>query len=682
MLSIYKIITIYFLIALFSYLFLANFDIKSDGILYYAVDEAFYNSELSIENEIYLDAYLHKRSIGLPHSDKFKLATPYSPVSALFYYPFFLISDLLKDCNFLKLNDLLFSPLYKIPFRRLLSIWIANIFFLFLSLITIHIIIKKIFSYEDKKIIFIIILFFFGTHWLCYATFYYFFLHNLEIFLSSLFLLIWLKKKFDSHLYFIILGFLFSLLVGIRYINFTAYFILALYSMLKAELSIKKILSFIRAISLFLIGSIPIIILLFYYNYNILGGFLKSGYTSHQFLTNLSLGETIISVLRRVSFYYFHPLRGLFIWHPLFLMGFIGILYSNIDKKIKLLIISSLILFTFGLSFYIAWWAGNSFGQRYFLINIPFYIIGFGYFFKKINKALLSVCSLIFLYSLFLYFLYLGNANKANGEFFTPFTMIDYFMKHPDAVKTNFKYNTFASKFNPLKWFLNLNYSYKLVKFYNAVSFEKKEIKLPLPENSKKLIFIFQLYLNKEKRFPKDILFSFHSERIEMHKKDGYLILSDLGFPSPYLRAMISSQELKLFGWFNYNNLLSETNSFLILGLCIDSEENKILYYYEVEVKNPFKAYEGIYLIKGLLYDSSMPNINRYKIKAEKVSNIFLYWQAKGGFPFLIEQFSLKEGEISAIPKGIKSLSRQQFKGLLWILSDSEIRFLDSSDSR
>jgi len=680
MLPIYKIITIYFLIALFSYLFLANFDIKSDGILYYAVDEAFYNSELSIENEIYLDAYLHKRSIGLPHSNKFKLATPYSPVSALFYYAFFLISDLLKEYNFFKLNDLLFSPLYRIPLRRLISIWTANIFFLFLSFIAIHNIIKKIFPYEDKKIIVFILLFYLGTHWLCYATFYYFFLHNLEIFLSSIFLLFWLKRKLNSQLYFIILGFLFSLLVGVRYINFLAYFVFALYSMIKAKLLNNKMLSTIKAISLFLVGSIPIIILLLYYNYNILGGFLKTGYTSHQFLTNLNLRETILSVLERFFFYYLHPLRGLFIWHPLFLVGFIGILLNNIDKKIKLLIISSIILFTFGLSFYIAWWAGNSFGQRYFLINIPFYIIGFAYFFKKINKAFISICLLFFLYSLFLYFLYLGNANKAKGEFFTPFTMIDYFKKNSEEVLNNFKYNTFGSKFNPFKGFLKLNYSNKLVKFYSTISFENKEIKLPLPDSSKKLIFVFQLYLNKKKGFPKDILFSFHTEEIELNKKQRYLILNDLGFPSPYLKAMINDKELKLSGWFNFNNLLSESNSFLILGICIDSEKNKIIYYYEVEVKKAFKAYEGINLMKGLLYDSTMANINGYKIKAEKASNIFLYWQARGGVPFLIEQFSLKEGEITSIPKGIKSLSRQQFKGLIWILSDGNIRILESVD--
>lgn len=669
---------IYFLVSLYSYLFFANFSLKSDEIIYYALTEAIYNHKLSLENEVYLDNYLIKRPLGLPHSDKLKLSSPYSPVSALIYYPFFAFFDSLKDFNFFRFNDLLFSPLHKVPFRRFLSIWIPNLFFLFFTFILIHFILKKIYGLNDLLLLLINLFIFFGTPWLCYSTFYFFFLHNLEIFLASLFLFLWLKKDFNSYGYFLLLSFIFTFLIGIRYINIAVFIIPFSYSLYHSKLAEKKLNSITKACLISFIGSLPIILFISYYNYNILGSLIATGYSSDLFLINQSFVESSIAVLKRIVFYYFHPLRGLFIWHPLFLLSFFGFFLPSSNKELKYLILASLLLLTIALSFYVVWWAGNSFGQRYMLITIPFYAIGLANILNKTQKKFWIICLLSLLYSLFLYILYLGNANKGQGENFTPSSMINYAVEYPQEVIKAFKNNTINNKLNPFQLFLRAYNPARPVKLYKVVSFSsKKVIRIPLDSCSKKLMFVFQLYLNKNRKFPNDLLFVFYTDSKELNKKNNYLTLSDLGFPSPFLRISINEQDLKLYGWINENNFFSEAQDILIFGVGLDLNNYKIVSYYEINMKGQFKAYDGIAVKKALMYDSLSTDNNKYIIKAVDSSNIFLFWQAKGNSPFLIEKFTLKKNETAIIPKGIKSLSRQYFKGILWILSDGKIEFVN-----
>jgi hypothetical protein len=83
-----------------------------------------------------------------------------------------------------------------------------------------------------------------------------------------------------------------------------------------------------------------------------------------------------------------------------------------------------------------------------------------------------------------------------------------------------------------------------------------------------------------------------------------------------------------------------------------------------------------VHTIKSVLYDAGKPEYQKYSITSLEDNNaILLFWQAKNNIPFFIELLKLKKDEKVNLPKGIKPLSRQYFKGAMWIISEKPIIF-------
>jgi len=76
----------------------------------------------------------------------------------------------------------------------------------------------------------------------------------------------------------------------------------------------------------------------------------------------------------------FHPFHGLFLWHPLHLVAFIGLIaFAKRHRRIGILLVLG-----FGLQVWINgaaedWWAGGAFGLRRFGSSIPVFMVGLGY---------------------------------------------------------------------------------------------------------------------------------------------------------------------------------------------------------------------------------------------------------------------------------------------------------------
>lgn len=449
-----RFLLIYLLIVLIFYLIFAGLTTRSDGILYYAMVESIANNHLSLEDEIYLEAHLYNKSVGLPYSDKLKLANPYYPGFTVIYYPVLKIADAIRGLDYIKFNDTLFSAGSRILFRKIFCLWCANLLFLFFSFITLHLLLKKHLQLNDKASFLVLLILYLSTPWIYYSTYDFFFLHNLEIFFASVFLFYWIRSTCNSKLYYFVCGILFSIFVSIRVVNFAVYILLILYSLIKSGLPGTRLWSIMKAVIWFTLGTVPMFSFLAYYNYQIFGSFHSMGYPSSFLVWALPIKEAILAFLSRIFYYYIHPVRGLLFWQPIMILSLAGIIKYHDNKKLKALIIASLALFTLILSQYQAWWAGNSFGQRYFLVFIPIFAFGLGSCMKWMKALFYPLCGVLTLYSLILLFLYLGNGNRGSGEQFTPYTLVQTAIQNPGYVHDSFRINTVKSPFSPYQWIM------------------------------------------------------------------------------------------------------------------------------------------------------------------------------------------------------------------------------------
>ncbi|MFH1286170.1 MAG: hypothetical protein ABII02_00210 [Candidatus Magasanikbacteria bacterium] len=115
-------------------------------------------------------------------------------------------------------------------------------------------------------------------------------------------------------------------------------------------------------------------------------------------------GDTFIDVFHPKLFeVFFSPFHGLFIWHPLLLLGVLGLLISfrkNNIVSIPLLI--GLLLQVYLNASLIDWWGGSAFGARKMIGSLFIFGYGFSFLFDHVQKrkysryALMSIIILSF----------------------------------------------------------------------------------------------------------------------------------------------------------------------------------------------------------------------------------------------------------------------------------------------
>ena len=72
----------------------------------------------------------------------------------------------------------------------------------------------------------------------------------------------------------------------------------------------------------------------------------------------------------------FSPRHGLFYWHPLLLVGFVGLLLPKIHTKWRVLALTGFFAQVWIIGSWSHWWGGASFGHRMFISSLPLLALG------------------------------------------------------------------------------------------------------------------------------------------------------------------------------------------------------------------------------------------------------------------------------------------------------------------
>lgn len=133
----------------------------------------------------------------------------------------------------------------------------------------------------------------------------------------------------------------------------------------------------------------------------------------------------------------FYPYRGLFVYSPILLLSFVGMIFMLKKYRAELaLILFILFSFLFIVSMRSSWWGGYCFGPRYLLSVIPFLTFPLAFAFNKFGLKLLPVLLVsVFIVSLGL--------QPAEEDIYTWDTM---------SVKNESSVNTFQVMLNPIEY--------------------------------------------------------------------------------------------------------------------------------------------------------------------------------------------------------------------------------------
>lgn len=102
--------------------------------------------------------------------------------------------------------------------------------------------------------------------------------------------------------------------------------------------------------------------------------------------------------------------RGLFMWHPIYLISLVGLFKSK-----NYIVLATLLLFTFVSSF----WSANTsagFGQRFAIAGVPLFVLGFAYLVKNFKNVFAITIILIFWNLLTIFQFYFDSKNLIKNE--------------------------------------------------------------------------------------------------------------------------------------------------------------------------------------------------------------------------------------------------------------------------
>lgn len=261
----------------------------------------------------------------------------------------------------------------------------------FLSIFLINILLKQL-NISKRIRYFSIFLGTIGLSILPYVYEFPFFSHIYEVAMFSAFLVcyLWIIKRKNLVYNYLLLGVCAGLLVLVRPTNILFIFIF-LFSLLFQKFKFKKLL-------LIIVAGIPFLLVFLIYNKVSYGSFISSGYSA---LVNQSFdfhNFYIIEIL-------FSSVRGWFVYTPIAILGIIGLMIwsiQSIKKKdiyryFALSSLISIVLLIILYSFWPAWWAGDSIGNRFFLVVFPLIIVGFAKLITSCRSAKSRIMILLLL---------------------------------------------------------------------------------------------------------------------------------------------------------------------------------------------------------------------------------------------------------------------------------------------
>lgn len=327
--------------------------------------------------------YIDYAAHGVVESGEGTFINAYPPGTSIIWYPFLKLALLFEDGT---INNDYFKAFNGHSFADGFAILISSMIFTFLAIILLRkILIDKGFS--PRLSLIAIFGAYISTFAISYLTEQPGYSHTYEIFAIVLFLFFLEKfrKNSKSYLFAIGIGLAASLLISLRLTN-------ALLLLPTAIVLIK----YWKKIPLMILGALPILIFMFTYNYVNYGGILASGY---KLLWNQSFDFSNFYLANLL----FSDFRGLLFWSPAVLIALASLWIKYRDKwHIFVYAIPPLLMFI-PYSFWPYWYGGDSIGQRFLIVLVPYVAVGLAMLIKLLKdnnqKVLLLILAIIILYS-------------------------------------------------------------------------------------------------------------------------------------------------------------------------------------------------------------------------------------------------------------------------------------------
>jgi hypothetical protein len=301
--------------------------------------------------------------------DKDKFITTYPPGNAILWWPFLTVSKFFD-------TGTVYTDYYKAfnghSIYDGIAVLLASALFSFLSLIIIYKILKRL-GFTTRNSIFSLAAVYLSSYAFVYATQFPSYSHTYEIFACSalLYSIIKFGDKFQ-YKFMLLAGMFAGLLVLIRPFDLLIVIPITLYVFIYRNG---------KARGSFILGAIPTALIYLIYNFLSYGSPFKTGYGDTATLFNFNaffLDKLLLS-----------DVRGWFIYSPVMFLALGGLFfYSWRNKPSIFLYLSPAVLTILGYSFWINWWAGDSLGQRFFLVLVPFMAIGLAHLVKITNYEL------------------------------------------------------------------------------------------------------------------------------------------------------------------------------------------------------------------------------------------------------------------------------------------------------
>lgn len=405
----------------FFHFFVGYSQITSDGYDYYVwLPQLFIYQDFSLS---FLKDVLDQCFINFTAQGYIK----YGCGSAYLMCPFFLVAHFLQ-CFINKQLANGYTFLYQI------FIWFSAIFYWVLGIVFSY---KILYKNTSKKIAtFACFAITFGTGLFIYTCCYFAFSHVYSFFAISLFLYLVvhfkgiLQKNKKTIFQSFLIGLVLGLITAIKNFNILVFLIYILYDVKNLKsfkvrlIEFFKIKNFFPFLAGFLIPMIP----LFCYWYLKTGHFIINSYHPEYYISiDVSKTEPYLN-----QFDFLHPNiikamfsleKGLFVFYPVLLFSFIGLFYlKKYFNNFKYTIPIFLVVIIYALSSFRYWWAGSSFGLRFYLDYLSIFVIPIAAFIKGLeNLQIILSCNHLnaafdrFLYSCWIYVVFRISNNLLEG---------------------------------------------------------------------------------------------------------------------------------------------------------------------------------------------------------------------------------------------------------------------------
>lgn len=295
-----------------------------------------------------------------------KFITVYPVGSSLLMWPFLTVSKFIP-------SGTIYTDYYKAFNGHSLAdgvaVLLATSFYMVLAVVIIYKLLKGL-GFSTKISFVSLAAIYVGSYIITYTEQFASYSHIYEIFAVSLLLYsLYLFGQRFEYRYMLIAGISSGLLVTIRPINALIIIPIIVFTVLYRNR---------RANLWYFLGGTPFALLFLAFNYTSYGNALSTGYGSTEKLFDFSKFN-LINLL-------FSDVRGWFVYSPIMILATIGLIsYARKNRPSFLIYLAPCILLILSYSFWPNWWAGDSLGQRFLMVLVPFMAIGLANLLKHIK---------------------------------------------------------------------------------------------------------------------------------------------------------------------------------------------------------------------------------------------------------------------------------------------------------